>query len=397
MLLLRLWNYIKGYVIILVEGYFLEKFINICTHRQIFLWDIKRQKNCVMTLKISIRGFKMLRPVARKTGCRVKILKKKGLPFIFNRYRKRKAFVLGAVLFVLLIYVLTSFVWAIEISGNKEVETRVLLEKLASLGVKPGVLKYKVDPDKIVNKMILDIEELSWVSVVVKGTKVKVQVAERKKPPQLIPKNIPCHIIAEKDGIIKSIIIKDGQGMVKVGDTVTKGQILVSGAIDIKNEEKKRLVHAIAIVEARTWYEKQWPVSLKLREEIRTGRKKDSYYLKLFTKKIKLFSEKGNFNDYDKIEMEKRISIGKDLVFPFALLVERFYEVNIYENKISLEKAKHIAADSAYKEALKDIPEDAKIVDTSLEFVQNDDGSMIAKVIIECIEDIGVTQKIGGE
>jgi len=93
-LIFRLWNYIRGYVIIFVEGYFLEKFVNICTRRQILLWDIQRDRNSKMTLKVSIRGFKMLKPVAKKTGCRVKILEKRGLPFLLNRYRTGKLFYL---------------------------------------------------------------------------------------------------------------------------------------------------------------------------------------------------------------------------------------------------------------------------------------------------------------
>lgn len=90
MLLIRLWNYIRGYVIILVEGYFLERFINICTYRQLFLWDIKRRSDFEMTLKISIKGFKTLRPISRKAQCRVRIIKKKAYPlFLINTKGER--------------------------------------------------------------------------------------------------------------------------------------------------------------------------------------------------------------------------------------------------------------------------------------------------------------------
>ena len=86
MLLMRLWNYLRGYVIIVVEGYFLEKFINMCTHRQIYLWDVKASGNCVMTLKASIKGFKRMPWQERQIGpgempCKCVII---------NRYRKRK-------------------------------------------------------------------------------------------------------------------------------------------------------------------------------------------------------------------------------------------------------------------------------------------------------------------
>ena len=59
-------------------------------------------KNSKISLKISIKGFKHLRPVARKTRCRVRIVEKRGLPFIVSRYKERKTFVLGLAVFVVL-------------------------------------------------------------------------------------------------------------------------------------------------------------------------------------------------------------------------------------------------------------------------------------------------------
>jgi len=398
MLLLRLWNYIRGYVIILVEGYFLEKFINICAHRQIYLWDIRRQKSGVMALKVSIKGFKMIRPVARKAGCRVRIARKRGLPFVFNKYRRRKTFVIGAVFFILIFYVMTSFIWAIEITGNKNLETEYLAEKLASMGIRPGALKFNINTEKIVNDMMLDIEELSWISVTVKGTKVKVQLVEKTKPPELVHKDEPCNIVALKDGVVKSIIVKDGQEMVKVGDTVTKGQVLISGEVKIKNEENRtRLVHAIGSVKARTWYEEKCPVVTKVTEKVRTGREKNNYSLVIFAKRINLFHGEVGFENYDKIEIKRRLAIGDDLVLPFEYIIDKYYENNLVDKEIDIEEAKKTAADNAYKRALEEIPEDAEKVKTYLNFAEERDGQLVAKVTVECIEEIGVTEKIGGK
>jgi len=71
--------------------------------------------------------------------------------------------------------------------------------------------------------VILDIDGLSYVNVLVRGTKVKVEVAEGVKRPSIIPLNVPCDIVAKKDGVIKSVIVKIGQAQVKEGDTVKKG------------------------------------------------------------------------------------------------------------------------------------------------------------------------------
>ncbi|HOQ37146.1 MAG TPA: sporulation protein YqfD [Acetivibrio sp.] len=395
MLLFRLWNYIRGYVIIVVEGYFLEKFVNICTRRQILLFDISRQKNSKMTLKVSIKGFRMLRPIAKKTGCRVRILKKHGLPFLINRYRGRKTFLLGAALFVVLFYIMTSFVWTIEITGNEKIETQLIIEKLASMGVKPGVLKYRINSEKVADRIIMDVNGLSYVSVVVRGTKVKVEVAEGVDVPPMVPLSEPCDIVAGKDGVIKSIVVKAGQAAVKEGDTVKKGQILVSGNVPIKNmENNPRMVHAIGNILARTWYESTQPVELRVVEKIRTGRKKDNISLFLFSKKINLFNKKVSYSNYERVETEKFLSIGENLVLPFGAVIETYYENQIIEADVSLEEAKENAANAAYRKALEDIPEGAQIVDRRIEFIENQNGDIIADVIIECLEDIGVKKEI---
>lgn len=398
MLLLRLWNYIRGYVIIIVEGYFLEKFINICTHRQILLWDIKRQKNYVMSLKISIRGFRMLRPVAKKSGCRVRIAGKRGLPFILNRYKQRKTFVFGGVLFVALFFFLTSFVWKVELTGNENLDTAFIMDKLSSMGVRNGVLKYSIDTDKVVNNMMLEIKELGWIGISIRGTKVKVQVNERKLPPKLIPKSVPCNIIARRDGLIESIMVLDGIEKVKVGEAVVKGQILISGEIENRNPaEPKRLVHAMGSVKARTWYEKSSEVITKFYEKKRTDRVYNHYSLLILGRKLGPVPWKIPFNSYERVEIKKGLSLGEDLVLPFEILIERLHEYELEENEISIDEAKDTAYEKAYKEVLDSLPEGAQITSTDVKYKETGNGKLMAVATIECLEEIGTAKEIGGE
>lgn len=397
MLLLRLWNYIRGYVIILVEGYFLEKFINICIHRQIFLWDIKKLKNSTMRLKVSIPGFKMLRPVAGKTKCKVRIVKKKGMPFIINRYKRRKAFLIGGAAFFGIIYFLTSFIWAIEISGNEKIDTGLLLQRLDAMGVKLGTVKFGINTKKIASDLMIDIKELAWIGVTVKGTKLKVEVAERRQPPELIAKNVPCDIVAAKDGVVKSLVVKSGQEMVKAGDTVLHGQVLISGTVEIKNEQGgTRLVHAMGSVKARTWYEARYPVRTKVYDKERTGNQKDYYSLVLLTKRFDISREEIPYENFDRVEIRKKLAFGKDMELPFELVIGRYYENNIIEREIDLEEAKQSAMDEAYRDVSKDIPEGAETVDTDFSFSQDENGGLAANAVIECMEEIGITKGIGG-
>ncbi|MGE5614876.1 MAG: sporulation protein YqfD [Bacillota bacterium] len=396
-MLLRLWNYLRGYVIIIVEGYFIEKFMNICTRRQILLWDVMSRGGQSAVMKMSIRGFKLIRPVARKSRCRVRLLRKIGLPFVFNRYRRRKAFFAGAVLFLALLYAMTSFIWSVEISGNKKLQTSELEKALAKYGVRTGVLKYRVDTNKAVTGMMLDIDDLSWISINVRGTKVRVEVRERNEMPYIVPRHIPCDVVAAKDGIIKRVIATEGIEAVDEGDSVRKGQVLISGSIPLKEGEGRfKRVHAMGTVIARTWYEEEVPVITKITERIKTGRVINDHALVLFSYKIDLLPRKNKFRCYSTTETRKKLKIGNDLVFPIEWVTVTYFEEKETEAVIGEENAKKAAADSALRKALSQVPEEAEIVKESAKFVQGADKRLYARVILECLENIGVSRRIGG-
>lgn len=394
---MRLWNYLRGYVIIIVNGYFIEKFMNVCTHRQIYLWDVRRVNSDTITMKTSINGFRLLRPVAKKTKCRVRLLKKRGWPFILNRYRKRKTFIGGAILFIILMYIMSSFVWSVDISGNKKLETSYILDAVGSCGIKPGILKYTVDTEKAVSYLMLNLKELSWASISIHGTRVNVEVREGTIPPALVPKNEPCNVIASKDAVIKSVIAEEGYEAVAEGDTVQAGQLLISGKIPVKNEKDKyRLVHAMGTVNARTWYEVEKPVATENITEERTGNVINNYSLLLFAKKVNLFHSKAVYEKNDKEESIDKLAIG-DLVFPFQLMKESYYEIEQVKTVLTAEDAKQKATDEALLELGAQVPANAKIVRQDIKFISDDDKGYIVRITAECIEDIGITEKIGGD
>jgi len=393
-----LWNYVRGYVIIIVEGYFIEKFINICTNRRILLWDIRVHKDRLVTMRVSIEGFKKIRPVARKTKCRVSILKKVGLPFILNRYRNRKAFFIGGIFFIILMFVLTSFVWSVEIYGNRDIPAEVIEALLAENGIKAGVLKYRIDTEEAVTNILLELSDIVWVSVEVKGTKVRVDLRERIKAPEIIPKNVPCDVVAKKDGFIKQVIAKQGIEAVGEGDTVKKGQVLISGKIPLKGEDGKfRLVHAMGIVYARTWYGEKEPVITERTDKIPTGRVIRDYTVELFDRKIDILKPKIKFENYFVQKKTSKLTIGENFVFPVELTVVSYHEEKIEKTFINEEVAKKLAVESAYRRLSERIPEDAEIVRRNVKFEKKEDGSLVADVIFECIEDIGTERKIGGK
>ncbi|MGE5474508.1 MAG: sporulation protein YqfD [Ignavibacteriales bacterium] len=392
MFILKLWNYIRGYVIILVEGYFPEKFINICISRGIFLWDVTREKSCIMRMKVGIGAFKKIHLVARKTSCRVKIISKKGLPFVFYKYRKRKTFVAGCAIFLLMIYTLSSFVWSIDIVGNKTIPKEKLLEKLKVIGLRTGICRYYVNKEEICNKMMIQVNQLAWISIDLSGTRAIVEVAERKMPPKFVEKDIPCNISADKDGIIKSIFVKAGTPLVEPGSTVKKGDMLVSGIVT-GIDKISRFVHAQADIKARIWYEVIENVPLTNIKEVKTGRVRNLYKLRFISSEFALNGKKYPFKSAACTTEEKLLSIGKNYIFPIGIVITKCEETVYVKESITPEKARQIGIKRAWEKINSQLEAKTNIINKK-EYSFRYPNYMRTRVLVETVEVIGIEERI---
>lgn len=378
-----LWNFLKGYVVIRVEGLSLEKFINLTVSRGIYLWGIKRQSYTSLTAKISISGFRQLRGISRKVRCRVRIVDKRGLPFIMHRYRKRKMLTAGIFIFLLIIYGLSFFIWSVEVEGTEKVDPQEILFKLESLGVKPGAFKPHIDSMLLENQLIVSFPELSWASLEIRGSRAVLRVKEAVLPPEVIDKDTPCNIVAAKDGIIEKMIVLDGQPAVKPGQTVRKGQLLVSGVIEHPDTIGVRYVHSMGQVLARTWYQETVHMSLKEPYRQRTGRKSEIKYLGWERFKIPYRKEEIDFSNF---EME----IRQD----GFIYTEIYYEVEEIQWSKNIAKLKAKLEETALAKVRKSMPPGAKIIDKKLKYDMIDNVKASAVISIEALEDIAVQQII---
>lgn len=194
-----------GYINIEVEGFFIEKFINICFAKGIFLWKIERKNSTTITARISIKDFKILPTIARKTKCKVHLKEKRGLPFLMNKYKKRKVFAITILVIVFLIFGLTRFVWNIEIICDGEINNQEILNLLAEDGIKEGVLISKIDTERVINEIRLKRSDISWIGIKISGTNVIVNIVKATDKPEILDENIACNIISDKEAIITKI------------------------------------------------------------------------------------------------------------------------------------------------------------------------------------------------
>lgn len=196
---------IFGYINVEIEGFFIEKFINLCFNKGIFLWKIERKNSTTINARLSIADFKKIHLIARKTKVSVKLKDKKGLPFILNRYKKRKIFAITFLVIAIFIFGLTRFVWNIEIICDGNINNQEILNLLSKDGIKEGVLISKIDTEKVINNIRLERDDISWIGIKITGTNVIVNIVMATEKPEIIDKDVACNIVSDREAVITKI------------------------------------------------------------------------------------------------------------------------------------------------------------------------------------------------
>lgn len=394
---LNLWNYLRGYVIIEVSGFSVERFLNLAVHKGIYLWDINKNDKGIIA-KVSIKGFKMLKPFAKKTHCRIKITKKQGMPFEVHRYRKRKILALGILFFIIVLNFLSSFIWTVEIIGNERIDKEELKAYCLEAGLKPGAYKRKLDLRVLEKNFMSKFKDISWISISTKGTKAKIELTETIEKPQIIDRNTPCDIIAAKNGLIISVVVNSGTPKVKQKDVVEKGDILVSGELIIGEEgaeQSREYVHASAEIKAKLWYQFELEENIKFNQKNYTGQTKKGYSAEILNKKFNILNTRIPYSNYDTITDIKRLDFGGDFDLPLALVINEYKEYTLQQNTRTVDEAKILIEQKLDKLLEENFNQDVEILDKNIQY-QNENDKLKAKITITTIERIDEQKEIGG-
>ena len=268
-------SFLAGYVEITAEGYYIERFMNECTRNGILLWGIERKQSTILEAKTSIQEFKTLCNLAKKNNCKIKIKRKEGIPFLIKKYRKRKVFLIGLILVILSIYSLSKFIWNVEVEGNERISKDEIINVFKEDGLKPGILKSKVNVQEIINKIRMERTDIAWIGVEIKGTNAIIKVVEADEKPEIVDENEYTNIVASKDAVVERVFAQNGTIMVKSEDEVKKGDVLIAGWMEGKYTGKY-YVNSNGEVLGKVKYEQNEKIYKKEKKKVRTGKKREN-------------------------------------------------------------------------------------------------------------------------
>ena len=360
-----------------------NKFLNYLIYNKIY-YDSLNKYNEYFVLDVSYDDYLYIR---RRYKCH--IVKYYGKKNIVNIYENNKYVLLSLIISFMLLFLLCNTIFDIKINSDDKDIVNIINDSLKDNGI--DVYKRKVSFNKlnsIKNKILEDNKDtLEWIEIREKGCIYYIDVTPRVKSNNNVDNASPSDIVAEKDGVIKHIVVHRGSKVIDNGDYVKKGDVLISGNI-IKNENVIDKVHSEGVIYAETW--KTVNISIPFKRIDYVYKKTiNHYYLDIFGHE---FTISGKY-DSDNTINKKSIVLDKPYLF-FKLYKE---EKKIYDyNEVILN------AEEAYNEALN---RSANIINKKL---SNDEYIILKKVLkkevkrskinlevfFKVYEKIGVTSEI---
>lgn len=379
------WRFLMGYLTIKIHGENGEQILNRAAANGIGIWNL-RYKNGYILGNISAENFCKLRALKRGIKCKVSIIKKYGYIFSLKKYKKRTGFMLGIAAFSAILFFLSNFVWIINVEGNTNLSTQEIISSCKKIGIYEGIPKAKINNKYDSQRLQLVQDGIAWCSLNVEGGVLTVNLSETTVSDKS-ERQVPSNLKANFEGKIKKIDVTSGNSVVKVGDIVSKGDLLVSGVNE--NLSSTLFVHSdgIIIAETKRIFSAEGEYIQTI--EQKTGDTIKRFTLDFFNIKIPLYlgnvKQRHSYNAYI-----KNLTLF-DKKIPIKFACEKYdilQEETVTYDKVILEEMLY----NNIKNQVEDF-DFINAVEGEKEIITTDKGILI-KITYYCEENIAVQDKI---
>ena len=259
-----------------------------------------------------------------------------------KQIKYRYGIILGALFLVLMVYINSNIVWQINVIGNKEVSKSEIISILDSAGFSLGKFIPNIDYGKLHNRILLQTDKISWVSININGSVANVELKEvQKNAPPIDPTY--SNIVAKSDGYIFLVETINGEKVVKNGQIVKEGDLLISGIIN-SNANGVRYVDANGRVFAYTNKDLTIEIHIEIDEKVYTGKIITDTKYKLFSKYINFSLKNSKYNEfYDKIEEKEPFTVFGLKNLPIEKQITKYYEYKTVKTKRSYDEVVELA------------------------------------------------------
>lgn len=316
----------------------------------------------------------------------VTVLRRGGMPSLLLRLLRRPGLVMGGLCAVILLLVSRLFVWDVRVTGNSTMSAAEVVEELKNNGFGVGSYLPDFSAGEVENRVLLTSDRLAWVSVRMQGTVAEVQVMERDAKPEDVTPKRPADLVARMDGQIELVELLRGNAVVRAGQAVRRGELLVSGIFEHENIGC-RFTRAAGRVLARTEHTLTVEIPLSETEKVCYATEKGDVWLNFFAFTGKISENTGNGSvDCDIIETVTHPDLWFLQNLPFSLR----RETRRLWREETVTRTPEEATALAYErleEKLRQLSESAQLLSCKTEMTLTDAGILL-ECTVTCIEDI---------
>lgn len=384
----RLIRFVRGYVCAEVVCADTAAFMTGCARKGMKFWRITRRDEITIKFCVYISDIEKLKKMCTGCGASLSVSQTHSLGIAAKNILRRKAFVASFFVFVSAVVLSSSFIHSVSISGNDKISSGEILAELEKAGFEKGMLRYGIDVKSIQNRLMINYDKLAWIWIDINGTDARVYVKERIPVPPLEDPSDICNCVAARDGVITEIMPRSGRQIVRVGDVVKKGDVLISGVSETLGGDV-RYVRADGIVTARTWYERSGVYGHSDTERNLSGNVKKKRFLTIGGRTYPFFSnDKSAFSTYDVETKTKNFSIfSKILLFSFT--TETYCEIIEKEIFVDDDAVIKAAVSSQSAEIYEEIKNsDVCVIQKSYTHEKDENGNIIVRTVFECSQGI---------
>ena len=400
----KLINFLLGSVSLEITGAFPERFLNLCAQAGLGFWALEWPDSHTLRLRAAGKDLKALTRLAQQAMCDLTVRRRFGIPFFLLRFRRRYALLLGLALSMCTVCVLSRFILTVDVQGNEQVPSSVILAELKRLGVRPGAYGPSINENMVCGEALLNLKDLAWISVNLHGTRAEVLVRERAPKPDIVDESVPAHIVADGSGIITHMEVLSGQAQAQEGDTVLEGEVLISGVVDLREPAYSELdigtltVRASGKVYARTWRTLTAVLPLEAQVKEYTGEQISRWSLTIFGHRLQFYKNSGiSYERYDKIKNTRVLTLPGGREMPLALTKETVREYGARAADIDADAGETLLREQL-EERLLGLMETREGEVLSTQFTaQRRNGMLTVTLTAECSEQIGKTVEFEGQ
>lgn len=305
-----------------------ERFLNLCKNGDIPLSSVYHDETGVFAT-IPYNKYDTVKKYEEKCRCKCSIVMEKGVVTYLQKYKKHVAFVLSCLAFSWLLYYSSLFVWHVDVVGESDYTKEEIIKYVTDSLVPLGTKRKQVHPEDLEKQLRMQYDQIAWVTCEVDGTRLIIHLVETVTKENVEKITKPCNIVAVKDGLITESIATNGTKLVNPGDEVKKGDVLITGVVNIYNEYEELIetnyVPADGIVYGKTTYQYRKEFPLSYTKRVQGKKKKCAISVRVGSKVNKIF--KPEYKDgYEKVEKTYPLHIGHSYYLPIAFVIGNYYK-----------------------------------------------------------------------